>query len=121
MYVFLSSVANLEARSTSLPSKFNINVVGIIYTINAFLPLLKAGALKKVVALTSALGDLDFTRQVEFPLFAPNSISKAALNMAVAKFAMKYKAEGLVFLSICPGMVNTRVTPRESCRFWPAC
>lgn len=35
-------------------------------------------------------------------------MSKAAMNLAVAKYAAQYKDEGLVFLSISPGLVKTK-------------
>ena len=35
------------------------------------------------------------------------TISKAALNAAVAKFSAQYAKEGLLFFSISPGMVET--------------
>lgn len=115
-YVCVSPYANAEEIVEHTPLyKFNTNVVGTVHAINAFLPLIKAGTLKKVVAISSALGDLEYTRFMERPYSAPYSISKAALTMAVTKYAMKYKQEGIVFLSICPGLVNTRVTPREYC------
>jgi NAD(P)-dependent dehydrogenase (short-subunit alcohol dehydrogenase family) len=44
---------------------------------------------------------------------APYSISKAALNMVVAKYAAEYKAEGFVFLAISPGLVDTSTKARE--------
>jgi NAD(P)-dependent dehydrogenase (short-subunit alcohol dehydrogenase family) len=37
------------------------------------------------------------------------AISKAALNMAVAKFAAALKQEGFVFLALSPGLVDTRL------------
>lgn len=33
--------------------------------------------------------------------------------MAIAKYAVAYKAKGLIFMSICPGVVNTAVAPRK--------
>ena len=35
------------------------------------------------------------------------NISKAALNMAVAKFAAKFYKDGLIFVAINPGLVRT--------------
>lgn len=35
-------------------------------------------------------------------------MSKAASNLAVAKYAAQYKEEGIVFLSISPGLVRTK-------------
>ncbi|KAG8912033.1 hypothetical protein FRC02_006209 [Tulasnella sp. 418] len=43
-----------------LKEAFDVNVVGPILTINAFLPLLQAGSTNKVITLSSSMGDLDF-------------------------------------------------------------
>jgi len=90
-----------------LINSFKINAVGVVHTINAFLPLLRSGSTKKVITISTGAADLDFTLASESSTAAPYSISKAALNMVVAKYAMKLKAEGFTFLSVSPGMVNT--------------
>jgi NAD(P)-dependent dehydrogenase (short-subunit alcohol dehydrogenase family) len=53
------------------------------------------------------MGDTESVLKSGIPNHAPYSISKAALNMVVAKYAVEYKAEGFVFLAISPGLVNT--------------
>lgn len=77
------------------------------------MPLLKAGEAKKVITISSGVGDLDFTLQCEFDVSVPYSVSKAALNLAIGKYAVKYKDEGFIFLSVSPGLVNTATKPRE--------
>ena len=79
--------------------KFRINVVGVIHTINAFLPLLKAGSTKRVIVLSSGVGDTDFTLSSGDSFQAPYSISKAAVNMVVAKYAAEYRSDGFIFLA----------------------
>lgn len=37
---------------------FEINVVGVLKTIYAFLPLVREGKLKKIVAISSGMGDI---------------------------------------------------------------
>ena len=65
--------------------------------------------MKKVITISSGAGDLDATLWVgsTVPVGTMYSISKAAVNMAMAKYACQYKAEGFVFLSLSPGLVNT--------------
>ena len=94
--------------------KFDVNVVGVLHTINIFLPLLRAGQEKKIMTISSGAGDVDLTLAVEFEFNVAYSASKAALNLAIAKYAVKYKKEGLLFLSISPGLVDTAVEPRKS-------
>ncbi|KAJ7735917.1 hypothetical protein B0H16DRAFT_1380197 [Mycena metata] len=89
---------------------FKFNVVSVVHSINAFLPLLKSGTSKKVVSLSSGLGDLDLTLQAGSTAQFSYSVAKAGLNMVVAKYAAELKSEGFVFLSLSPGVVNTSST-----------
>jgi len=45
-----------------LALQFNVNVIGVIFTINAFLPLLKRGTTKKVITLSNPAGHPEFPR-----------------------------------------------------------
>lgn len=91
--------------------QFHANVLGTIYTTNTFLPLLRRSTapLKKVISLSSAAGDVDFVRATEFPLTPAYATSKAGLNLVMSKYAVEpeLKGDGVVFLSISPGFVNT--------------
>ncbi|KAL7792873.1 hypothetical protein V8C43DRAFT_315373 [Trichoderma afarasin] len=75
---------------------FEINVVGVLKTIYAFLPLVREGRWKKIVGISSGMGDI-----------APYAVSKAALTTMFAKFNAAYQDEGLLFFTICPGLVDT--------------
>ncbi|KZT27667.1 NAD(P)-binding protein, partial [Neolentinus lepideus HHB14362 ss-1] len=100
-----------EVLAQDLRDAFNVNVVGVVHSVNAFLPLLKKGSVKKVITLSTGTADLDFTLKVNFPLTTAYSISKAAVNMVVAKYAVENKADGIAFLAISPGVVNTAEKP----------
>ncbi|KAJ7665112.1 hypothetical protein DFH06DRAFT_1186668 [Mycena polygramma] len=100
-----------EAVEDDLLDNFKVNTIGVIHSINAFLPLLRNGSAKKVLTLSTGLGDLDFTLLAEATSEPGYSISKAATNMVVAKFAAQYKAEGFTFLAISPGLVATGMAP----------
>ena len=95
-------------------SQFRTNVVGVAFSTNAFLPLLRAGSTKRVITLTTGLAATDMilgsglTTNVGYP------VSKAALNMVVAQYAAALKPEGFTFLAISPGLVNTAEKPRAS-------
>jgi NAD(P)-dependent dehydrogenase (short-subunit alcohol dehydrogenase family) len=82
-------------------------VVGNFRLFNIFLPLIKNGQTKKVVTISS--GNTDEKLTVEFELFeaAPYSISKSAMNMVTAKFQAEFKKEGIIFMGVAPGNVNT--------------
>ena len=98
-----------------LQISFDVNVVGVIKTVNAFIPLLLKGREKKVFTLSTGVADIDLINQVDIAVAAPYSISKAALNMAIAKYSALYKSEGVLFMAISPGLVDTgELVPSES-------
>ncbi|KAK7680206.1 hypothetical protein QCA50_016715 [Cerrena zonata] len=90
---------------------FRVNVLGVIKTTNVFLPLLRKTSqtsLAKVITISSGVGDPDFAVKTAFDFAAPYAISKAAANMANAKYAARFKEENFLFLSLSPGFGNTR-------------
>ncbi|KAJ8581230.1 NAD(P)-binding protein, partial [Rhizopogon salebrosus TDB-379] len=116
----LDSYSSEELLNKDLLDSFNVNVVGVINTINTFLPLLKKGKSKKVITLSTGLADPDMTIKSDLVTSGPYAISKAAVNMVNAKYAAQYKPEGFVFLAISPGLVDTSTrppTPNELERF----
>ena len=86
---------------------FKVNVIGNIHLMHVFTPLIKSGDIKKVVVLSSGFGDTELTVEAGIKMQTPYSVSKAALNMAVAKFHVQYKDEGILFMLISPGLVDT--------------
>ena len=82
------------------------NVVGNIHLFHLFLPLVLRGKVKKVITISTGLADLDFTNECEVDIGALYAASKAALNVIVAKFNAQYKKDGVLFLSISPGLVE---------------
>ncbi|KAL3443199.1 hypothetical protein BJX65DRAFT_208899 [Aspergillus insuetus] len=96
--------ARLEAE---LVSSFQANVVGNVHLFNLFLPLIEKGEAKKVITITSGMADIDFIANFNIASGAPYSISKAAMNAAVAKFSAQYRKDGILFLGLSPGLVNT--------------
>ena len=95
-------------------------MLGVIKTINVFLPLLRKSAernLTKVVTISAPAGDLDFIIKTGLQVFAPYALSKAAVNMVSAKYTARFRGENIVFLSLSPGFVDTIGAHRGStCR-----
>ncbi len=96
-----------ETLDDDLERGWKTNVVGVIYAINAFLPLVRAGKVKKVLALSTGMADDAITRDYGVWEHAPYSINKAALNTTIAKYSARYSGEGVLFLSISPVLVGT--------------
>ena len=82
-------------------------MIGVTHTINAFLPLLRAGKTKRILIVTSSMGSPEFARTTQYVEAPCYSISKSALNMVIVKFAAALKDEGFVVLGVSPGLVNT--------------
>jgi NAD(P)-dependent dehydrogenase (short-subunit alcohol dehydrogenase family) len=98
---------DLDPLGTDMRQHLESNVMGNINLFSLFVPLIRNGNLKKVVAISSGLSDLDLIRELRIANSAPYSISKAALNMVVTKFHAQYADEGILFMAVCPGSVAT--------------
>lgn len=53
------------------------------------------------------MADLELVSQFSVTAGAPYAMSKAAMNLAVAKFSAEYSKDGVLFMSISPGLVDT--------------
>ncbi len=85
---------------------FHTNVIGNIHLFNLYMPLVLKGSAKKVITLTSGFADNDLTATYGIDVAGPYTISKAAMNAAVAKFQAQYSGDGVLFMSIAPGAVE---------------
>ncbi|KFX96191.1 hypothetical protein V490_03476 [Pseudogymnoascus sp. VKM F-3557] len=97
-------VPNFEQE---LLSQFKTNVIGNIHLFNIFTTLVLKGHAKKVIAISSGLADIEAASKYNLDHAAPYCIGKSGLNAAVAKFSARYAKDGILFMSICPGAVDT--------------
>lgn len=91
-----------------LIASMDVNVLGTVYSINAFLELIRKGSVKKIVVTSSGMGDPDVVASYGITFSMVYATAKAAVNMIVAKFAAELKNEGIMILAISPGLVDTR-------------
>ncbi|UKZ69226.1 uncharacterized protein TrAtP1_010236 [Trichoderma atroviride] len=107
----LTSLKDFEHNTQTVleeaQKSFDINVSGVAQTVFAFLPLLREGKMKKIVGISSGMGDIDLINGVNLANAAPYAVSKAALSTMFAKFNAAYQDEELLFFTICPGLVDT--------------
>ncbi|KAM4056358.1 short chain dehydrogenase [Hirsutella rhossiliensis] len=96
-----------DGLEQDLAESFNVNVIGNINLFNLFLPLVRKGGAKKVITISSGMADLDLINNYDLELAGPYTISKAAMNAAVAKYSAVGRKEGILFMSISPGVVET--------------
>ncbi|RAH76177.1 NAD(P)-binding protein [Aspergillus japonicus CBS 114.51] len=95
-----------KALEEDLTHCFRVNVLGNIHLFNVFLPLILQGEAKKVIALSTGLANLSLIPKYNVEVASLYAIRKAGLNTAVAKFSAQYAKQGVLFMSICPGMVE---------------
>ena len=99
----VDKVEEVDAVSLQL---LQTNVVGNIHLFHLFLPFVLKSRVRKVIAMSTGLADIDLTNDYELDIGPLYAASKAALNMIVAKFDSQYKKDGVLFMSISPGVVD---------------
>lgn len=97
----------------------DVNVLGVIYSINAFLSLVRKGSVKKITVISTGMADAEMVLAHDTPGSLIYASMKAAMNMVVAKYAVELKGEGIILLALSPGVVNTqegegKFSPREN-------
>ncbi|KAI1098343.1 NAD(P)-binding protein [Jackrogersella minutella] len=96
-----------EALEEDLLSSYKTNVVGNIHLFNLFLPLIRKGEAKKIISISTGMADIDLVSKFDIDTNGPYAMSKIALNLAVAKYSVEFRSEGILFMSISPGVVDT--------------
>ncbi|KAH9925489.1 NAD-P-binding protein [Fomitopsis serialis] len=93
---------------------YEVNVLGAIHAVNAFLPLLRKGTTKKIILVGGGASTREFVLKAQVATMAALSITKAALTMVVLKYAVGLKDEGFTVVSVNPGWVDTSATAETS-------
>jgi NAD(P)-dependent dehydrogenase (short-subunit alcohol dehydrogenase family) len=104
-----------EQLDQELHQVLHTNVIANVHLFNFYLPLVLRGTAKKVIAITSGYADLENVVDGELFEAMPYSTSKAALNMVVTKYAAQYNKDGVLFLALSPGSVDTGELERGRC------
>ncbi|PKS11608.1 hypothetical protein jhhlp_001758 [Lomentospora prolificans] len=91
----------------NLLDTYRINVIGQVHLFNLYIPLILKGNVKKVITLGTGLADPELTAKYKLELAGPYSLSKAATNLLVAKYHASYADQGVLFLSLSPGFVES--------------
>ncbi|GBE85213.1 predicted protein [Sparassis crispa] len=91
LYRNLTNYESEEQLDEDFLQFFKVNVLGVVHTVNAFLPLLRKGTAKKIIIL--AYGT-----------------TKAGTHMVVTKYAALLENEGFTVVALSPGLVDTSAT-----------
>lgn len=100
-----------KATLDSLRSTYETNVFGPVLVVQAMLPLLRAGTLKRIVNVSSELGSATLHGDPNFKYGFVNGLSycssKSALNAFTVLLSKELYAEGFAVNAVNPGYTAT--------------
>ena len=94
-------------------SQFQVNALGVIHSIQAFLPLLRASPTKKIAVIGTPGGISEVVREANVGNMVAYGMTKAAAHLATTKWALLLAPEGFIVVTVSPGLVNTSGTMGE--------
>ncbi len=98
---------SVEALDFSgLEDAYRVNALGALRVTAGFLPLLRKGAGKRIVNVSSLMGSIEDNASGGAYGYR---MSKAALNIATKNLAIELKGDGFVVVAMHPGWVRTRM------------
>jgi len=95
-------------------TSLDVNVLGSIYAVNAFLPLILKGAQKKIIFISSGHADIELPVPADVNDMVTYATIKGAVNMIAAKYAAELKSKDVKVLSMSPGLVATSMNNNPS-------
>ncbi|KAJ5535583.1 hypothetical protein N7513_008769 [Penicillium frequentans] len=98
---------DFETMERDILESLEINLLGAIKIVHAFLPLIRNGKAKKLITISTGMADIDLINATQVAFGSPYAISKGAVNIAMAKYNALYNKDGILFLAISPGYVST--------------
>ncbi|KAH7410627.1 hypothetical protein BKA64DRAFT_358556 [Cadophora sp. MPI-SDFR-AT-0126] len=96
----------LETSPATVRRHFEVNTLGPLALIQAFMPLLISSPTPKFLVITSSIGSISNMEDFPVPFFA-YGISKAAANYLVRKIA--FENPKVVSMALNPGWVQTEM------------
>jgi NAD(P)-dependent dehydrogenase (short-subunit alcohol dehydrogenase family) len=95
-----------DIKYDNIVKNTDVNAVGPLRVIDAFLPAIREGEDKKIVNITSKMGSIADNRSGGSYAYRT---SKAALNMVTKSLAVDLESEDITALILHPGWVKTRM------------
>ena len=93
---------------------YQANAVANVHLFNLYMPMILKGSTKKIIAISSGHADIDLVPRYNLAVSGSYAVSKAALNMIVAKFSAEYRKHGVLVMSVSPGVADTGNNPPNS-------
>jgi len=99
--------------------EWRVNVVGLVFFATALIPLVEKSSEKRIVNISSMLGDVGYHEKNPHLHFSSYSVTKAGVTMANLKFHHEFKDKGIIFLALNPGWVNTELAGEDAGQYAP--
>ncbi|KAJ5914187.1 hypothetical protein N7504_003070 [Penicillium tannophilum] len=96
-----------EAIRKIFEPSLSTGIYGALWATNAFLPLIEKGIQKKIVHISSAMADTNLINRSGVSYAVAYAVSKAGMNVQVAKYAAELAPKGIKVLALSPGWVDT--------------
>ncbi|TFK84088.1 NAD-P-binding protein [Polyporus arcularius HHB13444] len=106
--------SSMDELDADFITSYKINALGVIHSISAFLPLLRAAPTKKIVVISTGEADPKFVRKSGTAHMTAYGMTKAAALIATTKYAVKLQDEGFVVVAVSPGLVDNSDTVGEN-------
>lgn len=87
---------------------FRVNLLGVVYAIEAALPGMLARRRGQIVAVSSLAGDRGLPGEAAY------CASKAAVNVYLQSLRADLRGRGIRVTTVCPGFVQTEITPLDA-------
>ncbi|KZT71356.1 NAD(P)-binding protein [Daedalea quercina L-15889] len=113
MWLGLTDFESDEHLNTEFLEAFKVNVLGVIHSVNAFLPLLRQGSTKKITLIGTGGGIPEVVFRLRISSMAAYGTTKAAMEMVMTKYAVQLEHEGFTVISINPGVVDVSATKKQ--------
>jgi NAD(P)-dependent dehydrogenase (short-subunit alcohol dehydrogenase family) len=108
---YMSAFRRLSAVEEEITREsFEINALGTMKVIQAFMKNVEQSENGKIIALSSKASS--FGERLKIPMMYSYAMSKAALNSMIYSLSFETKKKNVIVISLSPGMVNT--TPGTS-------
>ncbi|KZT66195.1 NAD(P)-binding protein [Daedalea quercina L-15889] len=109
-YRSLTEYDSMDVLDTEFIEAFKVNTLGAIHSVDAFLPLLRKGSLKRIIIISTGGGERDIVWKTRLAETAAYGVTKCAENMVMAKYAASLEKEGFIVAAISPGNVDVSAT-----------
>jgi NAD(P)-dependent dehydrogenase (short-subunit alcohol dehydrogenase family) len=114
----VGSAKEPEAMEKDMIGLFRTNAISYAHLVTAFLPLVQAGKTKKITIMSTGMADVDLVRQHNVWMGVSYAVTKAALDMIIAKLSAELSEQGILVMGISPGFIITNeVDNRKSLLF----